>query len=121
MLTACARRDHTVRSTLCCMLPSWPLQGFGYGLKHWATPLAQVAELKQRLVRAKKQVMALKKQAADAADERDAALTELAALRSAASAPSLPFAASCWLSCRPASVRHRAGLQPSTKAAQRRP
>jgi len=42
-----------------------------------------VAEFKQRLVRAKKQVMALKKQAADAADERDAARAELAALRDA--------------------------------------
>ena len=44
----------------------------------------QVVEMKQRLVRAKKQVMALKKQAADAAEERDAALTELAALRETA-------------------------------------
>jgi len=43
----------------------------------------QVAEFKQRLVRAKKQVMALKKQAADTADERDAARAELAALRDA--------------------------------------
>ena len=40
-----------------------------------------MAEFKQRLVRAKKQVMALKKQAADAAEERDAARSELAALR----------------------------------------
>ena len=40
-----------------------------------------MAEFKQRLVRAKKQVMALKKQAADAAEERDAALAELNALR----------------------------------------
>ena len=44
---------------------------------------AQVAEFKQRLVRAKKQVMALKKQAADATEERDAALAELTALREA--------------------------------------
>lgn len=41
-----------------------------------------MAEYKQRLVRAKKQMLSLKKQLQEAADARDAALAEATALRS---------------------------------------
>lgn len=70
-----------------------------------------MAEFKQRLVRAKKQMLSLKKQLQEAADARDAALAEAAALRPPTGAAGEP---SCPIPCRCQPVSMKKELHPAS-------